>query len=74
MPDVKSMLSSAEHLSPELIFHRRWWWDPIDMEVFRGLNEVVQRQLVTVSLQTQAAMLKTQAEGLEKMAGALGQR
>lgn len=73
MPDLKSLFSSSE-LSPELLFHRRWWWDPIDMEIFKNLNEVAQRQLIAVSLQTQASMLKTQAEGLEKMAGALGQR
>jgi len=72
MPDLKDLLS--ERLPLELIFHRRWWWDPVDMKIFKNLNEVTQRQMVAVSLQTQAAMLKTQAEGSEKLAGLLGQR
>lgn len=73
MPDLRSLFSSPE-LSPDLIFHRHWRWDLIDREIFKNLNEVAQRQLIAVSLQTQAAMLKTQADGLEKMAGALNQR
>lgn len=74
MPDFKNLLPELHTLPSELIFRRQWWWDPIDMEIFKNLSEVAQRQLVAVSLQTQAAVLKTQAEGLEKMAGALGQR
>ena len=56
-------------LSNELVFHRKWWWDPIDMEIFKLLEDPLQRQLVAVSLDTQAAMLKTQAEGLQKLSG-----
>jgi hypothetical protein len=55
----------------ELIYNRKWWWDPIDMEVFKNLGEVSQRQLVAISLEVQSQILKTQAAGLEKMAGAL---
>jgi hypothetical protein len=58
-------------LSDELVFHRKWWWDPIDMEIFKQLEDPLQRQLVAVSLDTQAAMLKTQAEGLQKLSGLL---
>jgi len=58
-------------LSEELLFHRKWWWDPIDMEIFKRLEDPLQKQLMAVSLETQAAMLKTQAEGLQKLGGLL---
>ena len=58
-------------LPNELLFRRRWWWDPIDMEVLKTLKPDVQHQIVAVSLETQAQMLKTQAAGMEKMSGLL---
>jgi len=58
-------------LPSELIFNRRWWWDPIDMEVLKTLKPDVQHQLVAVSLEMQAQMLKIQAAGMEKMSGLL---
>jgi hypothetical protein len=58
-------------LPEELIFHRNWWWDPIDMEVFKKLETNVQQQLIAISLETQAQILKTQAAGLEKFGNAL---
>jgi hypothetical protein len=58
-------------LADELLFHRKWWWDPIDMEIFKRLEDPLQKQLLAVSLETQAAMLKTQAEGLQKLGGLL---
>jgi hypothetical protein len=65
-------------INPELIFHRKWWWDPIDMEIFKRLEETVQRQVLNVSLDTQAQIMKVQAEGFAKMghiiAGAKGGR
>jgi hypothetical protein len=61
----------ASHVPPQLALHRRWWWDPIDMEIFKNLEDNAQRQLVAVSLQTQAEILKVQAAGLEKMGAAL---
>jgi len=58
-------------LPEDLVFHRKWWWDPIDMEIFKELEESVQHQLIAISLETQAQMLKTQAAGLEKLGNAL---
>jgi hypothetical protein len=58
-------------LPEDLIFHRKWWWDPIDMEIFKKLEENVQRQVLAISLETQAQVLKTQAAGMEKMGSAL---
>ena len=58
-------------LAPQLILNRKWWWDPIDMEVFRHLGEGVQRQLIAISLQTQSEMLKVQAAGYDKIGAAL---
>ncbi|HXS14498.1 MAG TPA: hypothetical protein VN734_17495 [Acidobacteriaceae bacterium] len=55
----------------QLAFHPKWWWDPIDMEIFKNLENNAQRQIVAVSLQTQAEMLKVQAAGLEKIGAAL---
>jgi hypothetical protein len=58
-------------LPSELIFNRRWWWDPIDMEVLKTLKPDIQHQLVAISLETQAQMSKIQAAGMEKMSGLL---
>lgn len=58
-------------LSNELLFHRKWWWDPIDMEIFKHLEDPLQKQLLAVSLETQAAVLKTQADGLQKLGSLL---
>ena len=58
-------------LPEDLISHRRWWWDPIDMEIFKKLEENMQRQVLAISLDTQAQVLKTQAAGIEKMGAAL---
>ena len=55
----------------QLVYNRKWWWDPIDMEVFKNLGDSVQRQLVAISLQTQAEMLKVQAAGYEKIGAAV---
>jgi hypothetical protein len=55
----------------QLIYNRKWWWDPIDMEVFKNLGEAVQRELVAISLRTQAEMLKVQAAGYEEIGAAL---
>jgi hypothetical protein len=55
----------------DLLFRRNWWWDPIDMEFFRRLEQPIQREVLSISLQTQAQILKTQAVGLEKMSEAL---
>jgi hypothetical protein len=60
-------------LAPELVFHRKWWWDPIDMEIFKELEDEIQTAVLAVSLQTQAAVLRSQAEGLEKIGSILGQ-
>ena len=58
-------------LPSELLFRRKWWWDPIDMEVLKTLKQVAQQELVAISLETQAQMLKTQAAGMEKMSSLL---
>jgi len=55
----------------ELMYNRKWWWDPIDMEVFKSLEEDTQRDLVAISLQTQAEMLRVQAAGYEKIGAAI---
>lgn len=60
-----------DDLANELQFRRRWWWDPIDMGIFHKLDDRVQRELLAVSLETQAQILKTHAAGLEKMGGVL---
>ncbi|HET8888566.1 MAG TPA: hypothetical protein VFQ41_06655 [Candidatus Angelobacter sp.] len=59
------------HIDPELIFHRKWWWDPIDMEIFKELEQTVQRQVVAISLETQAQILKVQAEGVARIGNAV---
>jgi hypothetical protein len=52
-----------------LAFNRRWWWDPPPPEILRLFEEEIQRQLVTISLETQATILRTHAEAFTKMAG-----
>jgi len=58
-------------LPSELLFRRNWWWDPIDMEFFKGLKPQVQQEVLLIGLETHAQVLKTQAAGIEKIAGAL---
>jgi hypothetical protein len=58
-------------LANELLFRRNWWWDPIDMEFFKRLEQVAQQEVLAISLETQAQMLKTQAAGMEKISVAL---
>lgn len=58
----------------QLAYHPRWWWDPIDMEIFKHLGDAAQRQILAVSLQTQSEMLKVQAAGLDRMGAALAQK
>jgi hypothetical protein len=41
------------------------------MEVLKTLKPDVQHQIVAVSLETQAQMLKTEAAGMERMSGLL---
>jgi hypothetical protein len=60
-------------LDQELIFNRKWWWDPIDMEIFKHLEKELQRQLVAISLETQAQLLRVQAEGFAKIGAAMAQ-
>ncbi|WP_041855661.1 hypothetical protein [Candidatus Korobacter versatilis] len=59
------------NLDSDLLFHRNWWWDPIDMEIFKILDQSAQRQLVAISLEVKAEVLKVQAAGVAKMAGAI---
>ena len=59
------------HLDPEFAFNRKWWWDPIDMEIFKILDQAAQRQLVAISLEVQSEVLKVQAAGVARMAQAL---
>ena len=58
-------------LPDDLIFRRRWWWDPIDMEVLKHLKQNVLQEVVAISLDTQAQVMKTQAAGMEKMSAAI---
>lgn len=60
-------------LDSDFVFHRKWWWDPIDMEIFKILDQAAQRQLVAISLEVQAEAMKVQAAGLAKMANAIAQ-
>lgn len=59
-------------LPSELLWKWKWWWDPVPPEVFKELEEVMQRQLVAVTLEAQAQMLRTQAEALSKIGNMLG--
>jgi hypothetical protein len=61
------------NLDSDFVFHRKWWWDPIDMEIFKILDQAAQRQLVAISLEVQAEVLKVQAAGMARMAGAIAQ-
>ena len=58
-------------LPNDLVFKWRWWWDPIDMEIFKKLDDRVQREVLAISLDTQAQIHKTNAAGLERMSAAL---
>jgi hypothetical protein len=59
-------------LPRDLLWNWRIWWDPVPPEVFRELEESVQRQVLAISLEAQAQMAKTQADALSKIGGVLG--
>ncbi len=61
------------HLAEELAFNRKWWWDPIDMEIFKELTQEMQRQVIAISVATQAQMLKVQAEGVAQIGNIIAQ-
>jgi len=61
-------------LSDELIWKWKIWWDPVPPWVFKELNEGVQQQLVAISLEAQAQVLRTQAEAFSKMGAAIGKQ
>jgi hypothetical protein len=61
----------AIDLPNSLAFNPKWWWDPIDMEVFKNLGDAEQRDLIAISIQTQAEILRVQAAGYEKIGAAL---
>lgn len=64
----------SDNVPHQLAYQRKWWWDPIDMEVFKNLGDAVQQQIVAISLQNNAQMLRLQADGLEKIAGVMAKR
>jgi hypothetical protein len=64
----------SDNVPLQLAYQRKWWWDPIDMEVFKNLGDAVQQQIVAISLQNNAQMLRLQADGLEKIANVMAKR
>jgi hypothetical protein len=59
------------HVAEELAYNRKWWWDPVDMEIYKELTQEMQRQIIAVSVATQAQMLKVQAEGVAQIGNIL---
>jgi hypothetical protein len=57
-------------------FNPQWWWDPVDMEIYKELPIELQRQVVAISVATQAQMLKVQSEGVAQIGAIIagGQR
>jgi hypothetical protein len=64
-------MSDTASIPAQLVYNRKWWWDPIDMEVFKNLGDAAQRQAIAISIQTQADMLKAQAAGYERIGAAV---
>lgn len=59
-------------LPSELLWKWKIWWDPVPPEVFKELEEGLQREIIAVTLDAQAQMLRTQADALAKVGGMLG--
>ena len=59
-------------LSDELVWKWKIWWDPVPPWVFKELDEGVQQEVVAISLEAQAQVLRTQAEALSKIGAAIG--
>ncbi|HTQ57902.1 MAG TPA: hypothetical protein VMI94_25725 [Bryobacteraceae bacterium] len=58
-------------LSDELLWKWKIWWDPVPPWVFKELDDSIQRQVVAISLEAQAQVLRTQAEAIAKIGAAM---
>lgn len=58
-------------LSDELLWKLKIWWDPVPPWVFKELDEGIQQQVVAISLEAQAQVMRTQADAMAKMAGVI---
>jgi hypothetical protein len=56
-------------MADELLFNRRWWWDPIDMEHLKVLDQNIQQQVLAAKLDAHAQLLKIQADAMTKISG-----
>jgi hypothetical protein len=59
-------------LSDELLWKWKIWWDPVPPWVFKELEEGIQNQIVAISLEAQAQMLRAQADAISKIGSAIG--
>lgn len=59
-------------LSEELLWKWKIWWDPVPPWVFKELDDEVQKQVVAVSLEAQAQVLRTQADAIARIGLAIG--
>lgn len=61
-----------QRIPSELLFKWKWWFDPVPFPYFERLDVAIQREIVAVSLQTQAEMLKIQADGMRRLSEVVG--
>ena len=60
-------------MADDLLWKWRWWWDPVPIELFRELENEVQKQVIAIGVEAQANMLRTQVDALTKISGIIGQ-
>ena len=58
---------SEESLAEELIWKRKWWWDPVPIEIFRQLEVFEQRDFVIKTLEANAAISQIQTDTLKSL-------
>jgi hypothetical protein len=60
-------------MADDLLWKWRWWWDPVPIEIFRELENETQKQIISIGVEAQANMLRTQVDALTKISGLIGQ-
>ena len=60
-------LLTQQSLAQELIWKRKWWWDPVPFEIFRQLEIPEQRDFLIKTLEANAAISQIQTDTLKSL-------
>ena len=55
-------------LAQELLWKRKWWWDPVPFELFKELEIIEQKDVILKTLEANAAISQIQTDTLKSLA------